>query len=506
MSVNFNLWQQTRGVSLVNEYHPPEGVQRRTKIIATIGPKTQTVEMLEKLMEAGVNVVRMNFSHGEHEFHRTTIVNARKAAENLRKVIGIMLDTKGPEIRTGKLVGGIDVRLTRGQTLTLTTNLDHYEKGDKDTLFVDYKNITKVLQPGNVVLIDDGLIGCYVQSVDDVAGTVTTTVQNSALLGERKGVNLPNVVVDLPALTDKDKEDLQFGVKMGVDFIAASFVRKREDVTAIRVALGSKGQGIKIISKIENAEGLENFDSILEESDAIMVARGDMGVEVPLEQVSLAQKMIIAKCNVSGKPVITATQMLESMIVNPRPTRAEAGDISNAVFDGTDAVMLSGETAKGIYPVEAVSRMAKICLTSESILDYRKAYNVIREAVLDMGLMSVTETIASSAAKTANDVGAKLICVLTETGNTARLVAKYRPAPPIYAITQNKETARQLMISRGVFAVTVGSVIGTERIIQKTISEMKDIKALATGDLVVVTSGHIEGISGSTNILKVVSA
>lgn len=503
MSVSFKLWNRTQGRDLVQEYVPPEGVQRRTKIVATIGPDTQSVEMLEQLLMAGVNIIRMNFSHGDHDFHRNTIVNARKASENTGRIIGIMLDTKGPEIRTGKLEGGKEVRLEKGQKLVMTTKP---VEGTKDLIHVDYENIVQVLKPGNMVLIDDGLIACEVTEVDVENGTLTTVVKNSGMLGERKGVNLPNVKVDLPALTEKDRQDLAFGVRMGVDFVAASFVRKREDVIEIRKALGSRGQGIRIMSKVENAEGLENFDSILEESDAIMVARGDLGVEVPLEQVVLAQKMMISKCNVHGKPVVTATQMLESMIQNPRPTRAETTDISNAVFDGTDCVMLSGETAKGAFPVEAVKVMSKICLAAESILDYRKMQSMIREAVLDTGLMTVSETIASSAVKTANDINAKLICVLTETGVTARLVAKYRPAQPIYAITQNKDTARQLMASRGVFAVTVGSVIGTDRIIQKTILEQKERKALKTGDLVVVTSGHVEGISGSTNILRVITA
>lgn len=321
-----------------------------------------------------------------------------------------------------------------------------------------------------------------------------------------KGANLPGVQVDLPALTDKDVSDLQFGVKNGVDFIAASFVRRPQDVKDIRQALGPKGQNIKIISKIENIEGLENFDQILEISDGIMVARGDLGVEIPIEQVSLAQKMMISKCNLVGKPIITATQMLESMIVNPRPTRAEATDVANAVFDGTDAVMLSGETAKGKFPVEAVRTMAKICETAESALDYGNTYQTIRDAVLAYKTMDVSETISSSAVKTANDIKAALILTLTESGNTARLVAKYRPAPIIIAITQNKETARQLMVSRGVFPVVVGSVIGADRIIQRVIEQQKEIGVIKAGEYVVVTSGHIEGIAGQTNILKVVTA
>jgi len=414
-----------------------------------------------------------------------------------------MLDTKGPEIRTGKLEGGKEVKLQKGQTFKLSTN---EIIGNSEIIHVDYKNILNVLKVGNRVLIDDGLIAVIVKEIDHKNNTLITEVENSGVLGERKGVNLPYVKVDLPAITKKDEEDLTWGVRMGVDFIAASFVRKRDDVLDIRKVLGSKGAGIKIISKIENAEGMDNFDDILQVTDGIMVARGDLGTEIPIEQVALAQKMMIAKCNVVGKPVVTATQMLESMIVNPRPTRAEATDFSNAVFDGTDCVMLSGETAKGAFPVEAVETMARICLNAESVLDYNANYASIRDAVLASGPMNVSETIASSAVKTTNDLGASLICCLTESGNTARLVAKYRPSAIIMAITQNKETARQLMVSRGVFPVVVGSVIGTERVIQKTIEEQKELGTVKNGDYVIVTSGHIEGVSGATNLLKVITA
>jgi len=417
--------------------------------------------------------------------------------------VAIMLDTKGPEIRTGVLADpDNDAQLNEGQSVIITTNDDYKEKCSAERIWVDYKNITKVMSEGKIILIDDGLVGVKITQISD--DEMSGVVLNSGNLGSRKGVNLPGIKVDLPAVTEKDVADLKFGVRMGVDFIAASFVRKPEDVEEIRKTLGPKGENIKIISKIENAEGLDNFDDILKATDAVMVARGDMGVEIPLEQVVLAQKMMIAKCNVAGKPVITATQMLESMIVHPRPTRAEATDVANAVMDGSDAVMLSGETAKGKYPVEAVQTMATICIGAEETLTYNDMYNTVRDSVLQMlGKVSVTETIASSAVKITNDIDAKMLITVTETGNTARLCSKYRPKPPIFAITQNKETARQLCLSWSVTPVLVGSVIGTESIIKRTIMEQKEEELLKTGDLVVTTAGRVEAQTGQTNSLIV---
>jgi len=581
MSATTNQWARLSGAQVSSQLKIPQGdYARRTKIVATIGPKTQTVDMLSKLIRAGVNTIRMNFSHGSHDFHKQTVMNTRIAASQTdNAIVALMLDTKGPEIRTGLLEqefnpDGILIRtgqivdfyccqnteeyatlkgkymqvpdestVQRLQSLVNKKGMGSGSSAASDThgdlvsnlietsdatatsqsggvesiqvhgdlsivsVLIDYKNMYKVLKAGDNVLVDDGLIACRVVECNAETHTIRCIALNGGLIGEKKGCNLPGVVVDLPALTDKDIGDLKFAVQHNVDFIAASFIRKADDVLAIRKTLGSRGQEIKIISKIENQEGLENFDEILAVSDGIMVARGDMGVEIPLEQVSLAQKMIIAKCNIHGKPVITATQMLESMVKNPRPTRAEVTDIANAVFDGTDSVMLSGETAKGDYPIEAVSTMSRICVTSECLLDERKVFNMIRESVLELkGKISVTETIASSAVKTANDVQAGLIITITETGNTARLVSKYRPNPPCIAVTQNKATARQLMISRNVFPVVVGSVIGTETVIARTIESAKEKKYVEEGQYVVVTSGHIEGVAGQTNILKVFTA
>jgi pyruvate kinase len=353
------------------------------------------------------------------------------------------------------------------------------------------------------VLIDDGLISCLVTEVDEFQ--LKTIVENTGKIGTKKGCNLPGIKVDLPALTDKDVADLEFGVKNGIDFIAASFTRKADDVRAIRKVLGPKGSNIKIISKIENLEGMDNFDEILEESDGIMVARGDLGTEIPLERVVLAQKMMIAKCNLVGKPVITATQMLETMIYNPRPTRAEATDVANAVFDGTDCVMLSGETAKGDYPIHAVERMASICVTTEETLDYGSLFLNIRRAILRKKMkVSVSETIASSAVKTADELEAALIIVLTETGNTARLVSKYKSKTPTLVITQHKQTARQLMCTRGVACRMVDSMIGADSIVKMVIKDETKKGNLNPGDVVVLVFGNVEGVTGQTNNMKVV--
>merc|ERR1712137_538998 len=333
-----------------------------------------------------------------------------------------MGDTKGPEIRTGLLAGDDDILLEVDQVLTITVNPDREKNGDKDTIYVDYKNITKVLKPGNLIYVDDGLISLEVLEVGDAS--LAARVVNSGLLGSKKGVNLPNVNVDLPAVSEKDRSDLRFGVEQNVDMIFASFIRKAEDVRAVRDVLGEKGQHIKIISKIENHEGVRNFDSILAETDGVMVARGDLGIEIDAQKVFLPQKMMISKCNIVGKPVICATQMLESMTFNPRPTRAEVSDVANAVLDGSDCVMLSGETAKGDYPIEAVTMMANICREAESALFRSSLYDALRSATKNP---SQTEVIACSAVNAALESNAGAMIVLTISGSTARLVAKYRP-------------------------------------------------------------------------------
>jgi len=380
---------------------------------------------------AGCNVARFNFSHGSHEYHQETLDNLRQAQLATKTMCAVLLDTKGPEIRTGALKDGKSVTYAAGSEVTLTT--DYLMEGDQTTIALSYARLAEHVAPGSQILIADGSLALVVLRCDVVAGTVRARCTNTATIGERKNCNLPGVVVDLPTLTEKDKVDiLEWGVRNDIDFIAASFVRKSSDVVAIRRLLGRKGDNIKIISKIENGEGLINFDAILAESDGIMVARGDLGMEIPTEKVFLAQKMMIDKCNAAGKPVVTATQMLESMIKNPRPTRAEATDVANAVLDGTDCVMLSGETAAGSFPVAAVRCMVCICKEAEASLDH---YALFQHAMRHSPLpMTPLESLASSAVRTAHKVRATLIVVLTRGGSTARLVAKYKPNVPVLTV------------------------------------------------------------------------
>merc|ERR1719230_2068442 len=352
----------------------PDSFRRKCKIICTMGPSCWDVDMLVKLIDAGMNICRLNFSHGDHEVHGGTVKKIREAAKQRPgKPVGILLDTKGPEIRTGFFKPGVGdkIELVQGQKLKLVT--DYSYKGDSTCIALSYSKLCEAVQPGNIILCADGSLSLKVKTVG--GDHVITEVMNNCELGERKNCNLPGVKVDLPVLQDKDKDDLiNFGIPQGVDFVAASFVQSPDDVKFIRQTLGLRGRSIKIISKIENEEGLKNFDEICEASDAIMVARGDLGMEIPTENAFLAQKIMIAKCNMKGKPVVTATQMLESMIKAPRPTRAEASDVANAVLDGTDVVMLSGETAAGDYPVNAVSIMRRICEEAESVMDYDTLY------------------------------------------------------------------------------------------------------------------------------------
>jgi len=474
-------------------------LKSHTHIICTIGPRTNSKEALIALINAGMNIARLNFSHGSHEYHQTVVDNVRAAAKESGKVIGIMLDTKGPEIRTGKLANGQEVLLHAGSKFTLTT--DQTVIGDETRVSMTYAALPTTVKPGGVVLVDDGLLGLIVDSVSETE--VVTTVQNDGVLGEVKGVNLPGVAVDLPALTEKDKADIAFGIKNDIDFIAASFIRKASDVEEIRALPGVSDNKVMIISKIESQEGLDNFEEILVVSDAIMVARGDLGVEIPIEKVANAQKMMIRKCNHAGKPVITATQMLESMINFPRPTRAEATDVINAVYDGSDCIMLSGETAKGKFPNEAVSIMGKLAIEAECNLDYREICRLIRPPHL-VAPISVAESVASSAAKSAWDLYAKLIIVLSDSGNTVRYVSKYRPSCTILCITSSPRTMRQVNLTRSAIPFFVDSMKHTDNLIDRAFQFAKDHHLVSSGDLVVVTSGVLEGVSGSTNIMRVV--
>lgn len=482
-------------------FQPLDG-RIRSKVICTIG-KNADIDRLAMLVESGMNIMRLNFSHGSHENHGKAIANLRQHLARSGRMCAIMLDTKGPEIRTGKLQGGSDIDLVAGDAITLTNDYSHV--GDANKISHTYSSMASTVQEGSEILIDDGLISLTVTSVDTASGDVHCRINNNGQLGEVKGVNLPGAAVDLPALTEKDKADLKFGCEQQVDMVAASFIRKASDVHEIRAHLEKHGgSSIKIISKIENQEGLHNFDGVLEASDGIMVARGDLGVEIPIEMVSIAQKMMISKCNVAGKPVVTATQMLDSMIKNPRPTRAESTDVANAVFDGSDCVMLSGETAKGLYPSESVETMVRICREAERVLDYRSVFQELRAHHRASDEMSVTETITSSAVKTAYDLNAAIILCLTETGNTARLVCKYRPISPVVCVTSNEATARQLLLYRGAFPVVVGSMVGTESLIARVVARCTKAKLCKKGDLIVLVSGMREGVSGGTNILRVI--
>merc|ERR1719498_2024835 len=417
------------------------------------------------------------------------------------KPVAILLDTKGPEIRTGFFAAGGKIDLKAGQDLKLVT--DYSFKGDNTCFAVTYEKLPSAVKPGQTILCADGSLSLKVKSCGE--DHVITEVMNDIAIGEKKNCNLPGVKVDLPVLQEKDKKDLvQFGIPEGVDFVAASFVQSAADVQSIRDTLGLRGRSIKIIAKIENEEGLKNFDEIVEASDGIMVARGDLGMEIPPEKVFLAQKMMISKCNLQGKPVITATQMLESMVSMPRPTRAEASDVANAVLDGTDCVMLSGETAAGSFPINAVSIMRRICEEAESVLDYNGLYLNIRMGMLKLGPMSSSESICSSAVKSTVDSNCPLIIALTETGSTALMIAKYKPKATILAITASETTVRQLLVIRGVVPMLTASFVGTDSVIQKALTRAKSEGMVQSGDTVVAVHGQREECPGHTNLMKMV--
>ena len=433
--------------------HDNTRVQRANKIVCTIGPITQSVEMLTKLIKAGMNVARMNFSHGSHEYHATTIANIRQAAKDCGVHIGIALDTKGPEIRLGRF-DPPEAKVIVGQELVITTDEAFKEIGTADKFYVDYKNIAKVVAVGGTIYVDDGNMDLEVLEVLDGGVALKCRARNSYSLSSNKGVNLPEANVDLPAVSEQDKRDLAFGAAQGVDIVFASFIRSADQVKEVRESLGEdpkKKHRIHIISKIENWQGVDNIDEIIRESDGIMVARGDLGVEIPAWKVVSAQKMIISKCNVAGKPVICATQMLESMTTNPRPTRAEVSDVANAVLDGSDCVMLSGETAKGKYPIETVEHMARICVEAQKATWNTQHLQSVK--VMQKLPMSPEEATCVNAVGTIAELGAKALIVLTNTGKTARLIAKYRPFIPVVCVGQQDEMCRQVQLTRSVFPV-----------------------------------------------------
>jgi pyruvate kinase len=467
---------------------------RKTKIVCTIGPVSESVDKLKLMLEAGMNVARLNFSHGDFEEHGARVRNLRQACLETGKIAAILLDTKGPEIRTGKLKEE-PIELVQGNRIILTTE---EILGDTNRISITYPELPRDVQIGSTILIDDGLIGLKVIAVK--GNEIECEIANGGQLKSKKGVNVPGVQINLPGITDKDKNDILFGISQNVDFIAASFVRRASDVIEIRQLLESNNAShIQIISKIENQQGVDNLDEILEVSDGLMVARGDLGVEIPIEEVPIVQKRMIKKCNHMGKPVITATMMLDSMQRNPRPTRAEASDVANAVFDGTDAVMLSGESAAGKYPVESVATMARIAQRAEESLEYKEIF--LRMAQSQQ--TTITESISQAVANSALELNAKAILTATESGYTARMVSKYRPKCPIIAVTPKDEVLRRLSLVWGVFPIKGDGAKTTDELFELAVDCSISHGFVHLGDLVVITAGVPVGRSGTTNLIKI---
>ncbi|WP_280769897.1 pyruvate kinase [Salipaludibacillus daqingensis] len=467
---------------------------RKTKIVCTIGPASESKEKLTNIIEAGMNVARLNFSHGDFEEHGARIKTIREASKEAGKNVAILLDTKGPEIRTQTLEGG-EAKLEQGSTVRVSME---EVVGNNELISVTYPGLIDDVHVGSVLLLDDGLIELKVTEITD--GQLVTNVVNSGVLKNKKGVNVPNVSVNLPGITDKDAKDIEFGIEQDVDFIAASFVRRASDVFEIRQLLEKHGADhIQIIPKIENQEGVDNIDEILEVSDGLMVARGDLGVEIPPEDVPLVQKELIKKCNKLGKPVITATQMLDSMQRNPRPTRAEASDVANAIFDGTDAIMLSGETAAGTYPVESVLTMNNIAVKTETALKYE---DILRKRSKESE-HSVTNAISQSVTHTAQNLQASAILTSTESGHTARMISKYRPKSPILAVTSSDRVSRALSLVWGVYPQVGPKADSTDEMLQSAVDESLKTGFVKNGDLVVITAGVPVGEKGTTNLMKV---
>ncbi|MEH7439800.1 pyruvate kinase [Neobacillus drentensis] len=469
---------------------------RKTKIVCTIGPASESVEKLTQLINSGMNVARLNFSHGDFEEHGARIKNIREAAKATGKTVAILLDTKGPEIRTNNMVNGA-IELKAGENVIVSMT---EVEGTAEKFSVTYQGLIEDVHVGSKILLDDGLIGLEVTEVNKAANEIHTKILNSGTLKNKKGVNVPGVSVNLPGITEKDTKDILFGIEQGVDFIAASFVRRAKDVLEIRQLLEeNNATHIHIIPKIENQEGVDNIDEILEISDGLMVARGDLGVEIPAEEVPLVQKMLIKKCNALGKPVITATQMLDSMQRNPRPTRAEASDVANAIFDGTDAIMLSGETAAGIYPVEAVQTMHNIASRAEQALDHKE---ILSSRSKDTG-HNLTDAIGQSVAHTALNLEVNAIITPTESGHTARMISKYRPKAPIVAVAANDKVSRQLSLVWGVYSRITSMCSTTDEMLELSVQESLNSGIVKHGDLVVITAGVPVGEAGTTNLMKI---
>jgi pyruvate kinase len=468
---------------------------QRTKMIFTIGPASDSKEILTKLINIGMNVTRLNFSHGTHEDHKIKMNLIKDLREKLNKPVAIMLDIKGPKIRTHNF-NGDSVLIDKGQKFTFSCGKEIL--GNKERCSISYEALCHDIKADDTILVDDGLLEFKINSIE---GTEINCISlNSGYIGNHKGINVPNVSINLPAITDKDKLDLIFGCEQGVDIVAASFIRKADDVLDVRKILNANGgDHIQIISKIETQEGVDNIDAIIKVSDGIMVARGDMGVEMPIQKVPTVQKMIIHKCNKVGKPVITATQMLDSMIRNPRPTRAEASDIANAIFDGTDAIMLSGESANGDYPLEAALTMSKIAIEAESNIDFRAALNERKY----VSVSNISNAISLATCTTADELKVSAIITATQSGHTARMVSKYRPRCPIIAITPSNQVARSLSINFGLQPIISIKLTSTDELMADAVEKSLNAGYIKKGDIVIIAAGIPVGKSGTTNLMKI---
>ena len=472
---------------------------RRTKMVCTMGPNENDYSVMKAMAEI-MDVARFNFSHGDHEEHLGRLELLRKVRKEVGRPIAALLDTKGPEIRTGLLKDGQKITLQEGEKIILTTE---EVVGTKDKIFINYDKLHEDVKPGNVILIDDGLIGLEVEAVKGVE--IHCKVTNGGELGERKGVNVPGVPIQLPSITEKDVEDIKFGLAEDFDFVAASFIRSADAVRQIRSLIDEAGSQMKIISKIESQEGLDNIDAIIEASDGIMLARGDLGVEIEAKRIPQLQKEIIQKCNYHGKLVITATQMLDSMIRNPRPTRAEVTDVANAVYNGTDAVMLSGESANGKYPIEAAKTMASIVEYTEQFLDYKQfKTRMVEKTVYE----SIGNAMCAASVTTASELKAAAIVASTLSGVTASMISKYRPITPIYALSPSQVVTRQMMLFWGVTPIWARRAETTDELFESSIEELKDRKLLKSKDICVITAGVLSRLQRKqaptgTNIMRV---
>lgn len=468
---------------------------KKTKIVCTIGPASEKVEQLVQMIDAGMNVARLNFSHGDFEEHGARIINIREASKRTGKMVAILLDTKGPEMRTHNMKDGL-VEFETGDVVRISMT---EVEGTKEKFSITYPELINDIEVGTHILLDDGLIDLEITELDHANNEIVVLVQNPGILKNKKGVNVPGVSVNLPGITDKDAADIRFGLKNDIDYIAASFVRRASDVLEITQILEEENMThVQIIPKIENQEGVDNIDEILKVSNGIMVARGDLGVEIPTEEVPIVQKALIQKCNQAGKPVITATQMLDSMQQNPRPTRAEASDVANAIFDGTDAIMLSGETAAGDYPIEAVQTMTRIAIRTEEALVNQDAFALKAYSQTDM-----TEAIGQSVGHTARNLNIQTIVAATESGHTARMIAKYRPKANIVAVTFTERQMRGLALTWGAYPVVSEKPASTDDMFHLATKIAQETGFATAGDLIIITAGVPVGERGTTNLMKI---